>query len=227
MILFRNISDQVALRLFAVFHPLHVLLSAMVTSALFKLHRKASNFFVILIVGYVGSVGVATLSDSILPYWGQSFLGVIIPTESTVHSLGGPEQGHDAESEHEHHHGGLHLGFIEEWYLVNPAALAGIALAYFWPRTKTPHAAHILVSTWASASFMLMNSSAEFSFTLVIGMFVVLFIAVWLPCCVSDIVFPSMFIRPDGEHLEHHGCVFCGHKEHPAPADQGEGNASH
>jgi hypothetical protein len=223
MILFRDISAQNALRLFAVFHPLHVLLSAMVTAALFKLHRKAAHFIVILVVGYLGSIGTATLSDCLLPYWGQTFLGVVIPTESAVHTLGGQEHIHDADCEHEHDHEGLHLGFIEEWYLVNPAALMGILLAYFWPRTKTPHAAHILISTWASASFMLMNSPAEFGFTMIIGMFVVLFIAVWLPCCVSDIVFPSMFVRPDGVHVGHHGCVFCGHKESPQSAGENHG----
>jgi hypothetical protein len=225
MLLFRNISQDNALRLFSVFHPLHVLLSAMVTAALFKLHRKASSFFVILIVGYVGSVGVATLSDSILPYWGQSFLGVVIPTESTVHTLGSQEPIHGAACKDDHGHEGIHLGFIEEWYLVNPAALAGILLAYFWPHTKTPHAAHILISTWASASFMLMNSPAEIGFMMIVGMFVVLFVSVWLPCCVSDIIFPSMFVRPDGTHIEHHSCVFCGHKERPA-ASPGNDNAN-
>lgn len=226
MLLFRNINQDNALRLFSVFHPLHVLLSAMVTAALFKLHRKAAHFIVILIVGYLGSIGTATLSDCLLPYWGQSFLGVVIPTESAVHALGEKEHVHDADCEHAHHHekSHLHLGFIEEWYLVNPAAIAGIILAYFWPRTKTPHAAHILISTWASASFMLMNSPAEFGFTMIIGMFVVLFIAVWLPCCVSDIVFPSMFAGPDGVHVGHHSCVFCGHKEHAASNNQGQNN---
>ncbi|MHC4961279.1 MAG: hypothetical protein ACYTGA_04050, partial [Planctomycetota bacterium] len=32
--------------LFSVFHPLHVVLSAMVTAALFEIHRKAKNFLV-------------------------------------------------------------------------------------------------------------------------------------------------------------------------------------
>jgi len=215
MYLFRDISKENALRLFAVFHPLHVILSAMVTAALFKLHRKASNFLLILIIGYIGSIGVATLSDCILPYLGQSILGVVIPTESAVHTLGHADHIHTADCEHEHAHAKphLHLGFIEEWYLVNPAAILGVILAYFWPKTKIPHAGHILISTWASASFMLTNSPEQMGVTMLVGMFIALFIAVWLPCCASDIIFPSMFLSDDGGHLGHHGCLLCGQKD--------------
>lgn len=220
MLLFKDIDKDNAVRLFAVFHPLHVVLSAMVTSALFKLHRKAANFFLILVIGYVGSIGVATLSDCILPYFGQSILGAAIPTHAKLHtdeahqSDAADELDHDDHAAAENSHPlSLHLGFIEEWYLVNPAAFLGIALAYFRPSTKMPHAAHILVSTWASASFMLMSSPAQLSPLLLTGMFIALFIAVWLPCCVSDIVFPMMFVRADGVHIGHHSCVLCGKKD--------------
>ena len=223
--LFKDISKDNALRLFAVFHPLHVVLSAMVTAALFKLHRKASSFLLILVIGYVGSIGVATLSDCILPYLGQSILGAAIPTESAVHILGNGGHKHSRECDHDHEHikPSLHLGFIKEWYLVNPAAIVGIVIAYFWPKTKVPHAGHILISTWASASFMLMNSPEQIGFTMLIGMFIALFIAVWLPCCASDIIFPAMFACPDGVHLGHHGCVLCGHKD----TDKGHDNDAH
>lgn len=230
MLLFRNISEQNAHRLFAVFHPLHVLLSAMVTAALFKLHRKAVSFFVILIIGFVGSIGIATLSDSLIPYLGQSILGAAIPSHAALHTC--PIHGHEADCDHDHdsddaiahthkheHDPHLHLGFIEEWFLVVPAALLGVVLAYFWPQTKIPHAGHILVSTWASASFMLMNSPEQFSVLLLIGMFFALFIAVWIPCCFSDIVFPMLFLRGDEAHLGHHHCILCGKKE---PADKQE-----
>jgi hypothetical protein len=227
MYFFKDISKDNAERLFTVFHPLHVLLSAMVTAALFEIHRKAKNFLIILIVGYVGSVGVATLSDCILPYFGQSILGAVIPTHAALHT-GDDHDAHDSEvhTEHgpdcEHDHTSsphLHLGFIEEWYIVNPAALLGIVLAYFWPHTKVSHAGHILISTWASASFMLMNSPEQLTVALVIGMFLALFIAVWVPCCLSDIVFPMMFVRSDGVHVGHHCCVLCGKKD---PEDQKE-----
>jgi len=209
MLLFKDISKENALRLFAVFHPLHVVLSAMVTAALFKLHRKASSFLVILAIGYVGSIGIATLSDSLLPYVGQSVLGATIPTHAALHTLDDSDHVHGPDCDH-NHKPHLHLGFIEEWYLVTPAALLGVVLAYFRPLTKIPHAGHVLVSTWASASFMLISSPEQMSLGLLLGMFIVLFLAVWLPCCLSDIVFPTLFIREDGAHLGHHGCVLCG-----------------
>ncbi len=195
--------------LFSVFHPLHVLLSAMVTAALFEIHRKAKNFLVILTIGIVGSIGVATISDCILPYFGESILGAAIPTHTALHEH---EDGHQCEEDHSVHHAELHLGFIEEWYLVFPAAIIGVLLAYFKPTTHLPHASHVLLSTWASSAHMLMNTHADMTATLLVGMFAVLFLAVWLPCCVSDIVFPLLFVRSDGVHLGH-SCIFCGKKD--------------
>ncbi|HOK95355.1 MAG TPA: hypothetical protein PK052_08105 [Anaerohalosphaeraceae bacterium] len=208
--------------MFSVFHPLHVVLSAMVTAALFEIHRKAKNFLVILLIGVVGSIGVATLSDCILPFFGESILGVAVPTHAAVHEHSTaqnalPEQSAQ-QSEHIHtdqHHPRWHIGFIEEWYLVFPAALLGVLLAYFKPATHLPHASHVLISTWASSAHMLMNTQADLSLTVLLGMFIVLFIAVWLPCCFSDIIFPLLFVRSDGAHIGH-SCILCGKKEQNA-----------
>ena len=77
------------------------------------------------------------------------------------------------EHDHEHHegcgHAKLHLGFIEEWYLVFPAAILGVLLAYFFPHTKYPHAAHVLFSTWASSAHIMMNTHAEITALLLMG----------------------------------------------------------
>lgn len=226
-------------KLFAVFHPLHVLLSAMVTAALFEIHRRARSFMLILIVGVVGSIGIATLSDCVLPFFGETILGVAVPTHASLHETEHNEsdaeiadddeehvhgehceheaEEHDTSQEHVHGqgcgHSKLHLGFIEEWYLVFPAAILGVLLAYFFPHTKYPHGAHVLFSTWASSSHILMNTQAEMSVVLLSGIFIVLFLAVWLPCCVSDIVFPLLFVRSDGAHVGHSCCFLCGKKE--------------
>ena len=195
--------------IFSVFHPLHVVLSAMVTASLFEIHRKAKNFLVILIIGIVGSIGVATMSDCVLPYFGESILGAAIPTHAALHEHA---DGQQCEEDHGEHHAELHLGFIEEWYLVFPAAIIGVLLAYFKPTTHLPHASHVLLSTWASSAHILMNTQADMTAVFLLGMFIVLFLAVWLPCCVSDIVFPLLFVGPDGKH-EPHACVFCRKKE--------------
>jgi hypothetical protein len=210
MLLFAGASTQVSQRLFQVFHPAHVVLSAIVTASLFRLHESKRGFLVVLVVGYIGAVGVATLSDSVLPFFGESMLGVAVPTHADVHRH---EAGPAAEADHDHAgepqehpptgEPRVYLGFIEDWYLVNPAAILGILLAWFWPRTKFPHAGHILISTWASSFHVLMNTHRELSATMFLGIFVVLFIAVWLPCCVSDIVFPMLFVRAPHLHVGH------------------------
>ena len=40
MLIFRNISDETSYVLFYIFHPGHIILSAMVTTALFRLYSK-------------------------------------------------------------------------------------------------------------------------------------------------------------------------------------------
>ncbi|MBN1844495.1 MAG: hypothetical protein JW810_02350 [Sedimentisphaerales bacterium] len=224
--------------LFQIFHPAHVVLSALVTTALFRLHEKKAGFLKVLLIGYVGSVGVASLSDCIIPYFGESIFRVHIPvhhhdqeTEPQAAEGGEPAGGmqtagqkqieHDSEaagvqdnSEHARsERPDIHLGFIEDWYLVNPAALLGVLLGYFRPRTKLPHAGHVLVSTWASSAHVLMNLSQPLSTLVLMGFFLVLFLAVWLPCCVSDIVFPTLFVRSGAVC----GCHYHDHAKETAP----------
>ena len=180
MLVFRNISYETSHTLFYVFHPIHVVLSAMVTASMYRLHtcervsgkclRGGCNLWVLLIIGYVGSIGIATLSDSVIPYLGETLL----------------------QMPHRH----VHIGFIEEWWLINPAAILGIAIAYFWPATKFPHAGHVLLSTWASIFHITMAKSGALDPLSYAVIFVFLFLAVWLPCCVSDIVFPLLFVKP-------------------------------
>ncbi|MEJ2701488.1 MAG: hypothetical protein P8Z79_03500 [Sedimentisphaerales bacterium] len=221
MLLFKGVGSEVNHGLFKVFHPAHVVLSAIVTASLFELYKGKANFLAVLLVGYFGSIGIATLSDCVLPFFGESILGVAIPMHADLHSHQDPQATGDHAGGEDHERasemgmdGGwsnirarLHLGFIEEWYLVNPAALLGIVIAFFWPRTKFPHAGHVLVSTWASSFHVLMNTQRELSIVMLIGVFVVLFIAVWLPCCISDIVFPLLFVGSDVHpaHAHHHG----------------------
>jgi hypothetical protein len=175
-LLFRTVSSDTAYSLFYVFHPTHVVLSALVTASLYRIkkrhtEKKTVNVWALLLIGYTGSIGIATLSDSIIPFIGELLLD--LPNK------------------------GVHLGFIEEWWLVNPLALAGVAIAYFVPRTRFPHAGHVLVSTWASTFHILMASDRNMPVGYYFVAFVFLFIAVWIPCCVSDIVFPLMFVKTE------------------------------
>jgi hypothetical protein len=219
MLIFRNISKDHAGTLFSIFHPGHVVLSAMVTASIFSIHNKGRNFLLILIVGYVGSIGISTLSDSIIPYLGESLFGLHIPAHAELHvhtesdsreSSAGSAQ--NTTDEHEHR---IHIGFIEDWYIVNPAAVLGILIAYFVPRTKFPHAGHILISTWASSSHILMNMGGDITISIMAGIFATLFVAVWLPCCISDIIFPLLFVKSDIKLTD--VCVCSQHAIHSHP----------
>lgn len=234
MLIFRNMGQDYAGVLFRIFHPGHVVLSAMVTASLFAIHREAKSFLLILVIGYVGSIGIATLSDCIVPYLGESLIGLHIPIHSELHvhaedtdqelSAG---SGKDGTQQHENR---IHLGFIEDWYIVNPAAVLGVLIAYFLPRTKFPHAGHVLISTWASSSHILMNMASDVTLAIMVGIFATLFVAVWLPCCISDIVFPLLFVKSDMNLTDTH--VYPGHaidshphghkhsKEYPAGEDE-------
>ncbi|AQT69356.1 hypothetical protein STSP2_02545 [Anaerohalosphaera lusitana] len=295
MLLFKNATEYGETTLFRIFHPMHVVLSAMVTASLFKVHKNTKNFLLVLVIGWVGALGVATLSDSLIPYMGETVLGVAVPTHGDLHEghteheePEGVEDGHaghdheqaahqesehdghdhgaaadveghaheyagldheeeehgephnehaghyhdeeaahqehleheehaghgHAETDHEEaggheghdHDGGLHIGFIEDWYIVNPAAILGVVIAFWLPATRMPHGLHVLISTWASSAHMLMNTQADFTATLLLGILIVLFLAVWLPCCISDIVFPLLFVKSDIKVCSHcHG----------------------
>ncbi len=179
-----GIPHEAAERTFYVLHPLHVLLSAIVTASMYKNYKcaqdkKGCNIFSLLVVGVVGSVGIATLSDSIIPFAGEVLLR--LP------------------------HAEPHMGFIEEWWLIFPMAILGIAIAYFKPSTKFPHAGHVLLSTWASLFHIIMAMGKGMSPLLYVPLYLFLFVSVWLPCCVSDIVFPLLFVGGKKQN-----CSFCG-----------------
>ncbi len=198
MIIFKDLSHDTSRVIFYVFHPAHVLLSAVVTAAMFKLHSVKRSFALILAIAIVGSIGVATLSDSLIPYVGEILLGMRVD----VHGHAGEDE-HGRQTDETKEGGGFfenaHIGFVEAWYAVFPAAIIGTLIAYLRPRTKFPHAGHILLSTWASSLHMMMAFGGEMSPGRLAGSFVFLFLAVWLPCCFSDIVFPLLFVHsPDG-----------------------------
>jgi len=175
MLVFQNISREAAHELFYVFHPLHVLLSALVTASLFQLHTcpkgegKRCNLPLLLFIGFVGSIGIATFSDSIVPFLGEVLLNM----------------------PYRHHH----VGFLEKWWLITGVATVGIIIAYFNPTTKFPHAGHVLISTWASLFHIMMAKGADMQWVAYIPIFIFLFLAVWLPCCISDIIFPMLFVK--------------------------------
>ena len=171
IIVFGNVLpqvSQVSYPIFYILHPAHVVLSALVTTAMYKKYSNG-KIWALILIGYFGSIGIATLSDSVIPYLGETLLG--LPNK------------------------GIHIGFIEEWWIVNPAALIGIALGYWRPTTKFPHSGHVLISTWASLFHIIMALGETVNWITLMIIFFFLFLGVWIPCCLSDIVFPLLFVR--------------------------------
>ncbi|MDY6966310.1 MAG: hypothetical protein SVM80_10155 [Halobacteriota archaeon] len=162
----------IASDIFYVLHPTHVVLSALVTTALYRKYRNA-NLFMAILIGYTGSIGIATLSDSIFPFMGETLLDL-------------PNRG-------------IHIGFIEEWWIVNPAALLGIMIGYFKQSTRVSHYGHVMISTWASTFHVIMALGETVSWIQISLIFLFLFLAVWIPCCMSDIVYPLIFARGQKE----------------------------
>ena len=168
-VLLKDLPKNISYNIFYILHPIHVLFSGIVTASLYAYHRyrnknRKINFFTLLIVGYIGAIGIATLSDSLIPYLGETLLKM-------------PEKQ-------------IHLGFIEKWWLINPLAVLGVIIAYYRPNTKIPHASHVLLSTYASLFHVIMSLGNEVPLSSYIFIMLFLFIAVWLPCCISDIIFP-------------------------------------
>jgi len=166
IIVLGNVPPKISYAAFYTLHPIHILLSALVTTAMYKKYGNGKIWAAILI-GYFGSIGIATLSDAIIPYLGGALLGIKIE---------------------------FHMPFIEKWWLINPVALIGITIGYWKPTTKIPHFGHVLLSTWASLFYFTAFGTAHWIPQLHF-VFLFLFLAVWLPCCLSDIIFPLLFAR--------------------------------
>ncbi len=184
IILVTDVPASISEAVFYTLHPLHIVLSALVTTAMYRRYSQGRLWAAILI-GYFGSVGIATLSDAVIPFVEGSTLSIDI---------------------------GFHLPFIETeafpylniptWIVINAAAAIGIAIGYWKQVTKVPHTGHVLLSTWASLFYFTAFGTASWMPLLPL-IFVFLFLAVWLPCCLSDIVFPLLFIRKvaDGQEM--------------------------
>jgi len=165
-----SISEDI----FFILHPTHVFLSAIATTTIFLKYSK-KNILLAIIIGYTGSIGIATISDSIIPYLGEILLG--LPNAQA------------------------HIGFIEEPIITNIPAFIGISIGYYIGFSKIPHAGHVLISTWASLFHIIMALGVKVSIIQTAGIFIFLFLAVWLPCCTSDIIYPLLITnRPNNKN---------------------------
>ena len=166
-----GLASSVYYNAFHILHPAHLLLSSAVTATMFR--RHGGSVLPAVAIGIGGAIAICTISDIVLPHLGGAALGGSMT---------------------------LHLEIVEHPWLAILPALAGAAagaLALRW--TRCPHAAHVLISTLASLFYLIGFGELDWlpMFPLV---FAVLFIAVWVPCCTSDIIFPLLFTRRIKRH---------------------------
>lgn len=174
--------------LFHVFHPIHILLSAMATSAMFWRFEK--KLVKAIIVGLVGSLGVCGMSDIVMPFAGGRLLG----TDMT-----------------------FHFCLIENPSLIVPFAVLGVLVGLLSSRsmpgrgaTIFSHSAHVVISTMASLLYLIAFGFHGWMVDL-FQTFVLLVLAVMIPCCMSDIFFPLLMVEKDRTLHDHEGHSGCCH----------------
>lgn len=153
---------------FHLMYPAHMLLSSTVTAAMFRLHMGRVGGSIG--VGFFGSLPICMVSDILFPYAGGVLFGAKVD---------------------------LHICLLEEPWLVVAPGLAGATIGALTGRwTKCPHAVHILISTLASLFYLIGFGVVDWLIHIPF-VFMLLFAAVWIPCCTSDIVLPLLFSRQE------------------------------
>jgi len=158
---------------FEIIHPAHVLVSAAATAAIFRKYKKSA--FGAGLIGIVGAILIGTISDVLLPW----LAGNIFLLDTA-----------------------FHLPIIEAPLLIFGSAVVGSLFGIYIGLFKLNHSLHVFFSVFASL-FYLLAFSIEISVLAVLAISLVVFFVVYVPCCVSDIVFPILFIKKP--------CKNCGH----------------
>lgn len=173
LILIYGIKKDLSEDLFEVLHPIHVIASAIVTSGIF--YKYKPKFLPAFLVGISGAIIFGSLSDVIFPYLGGNIFNL------------------DTN---------FHLPIIEETFIILLAAGIGGIVGILTKITKIPHFLHVFVSVFASL-FYLIAFSPTINLMFFVISFAIVFIAVIIPCCLSDIVFPFFFL---GKRIKHCNC---------------------
>lgn len=164
-----------SVELFHVFHPAHVLISAVATTAMFFKHEKRP--LKATVVGLTGSIMICGLSDIFFPFVGGLILG------SEMH---------------------VHVCVLEHPDIIIPFAAVGVVAGLLVTRTiekstQYSHSAHVFVSSAASILYLLGYGLTDWIHS-VGAVFLITIIAVMVPCCASDIIFPLACVHRDCRH---------------------------
>jgi hypothetical protein len=166
--------------LFHGFHFIHIVFSATGVLVTFFRFSKKRNVLRGFVVGGITAASVCILSDTVLPYLGGRILGV--PIE-------------------------FHFCWLHELHNVIPFLLIGLCNGWILSTHHTDrqtnysaltHTGHILASSFASLFYLISYGFVTWYANL--GMvFLVLLVAVVVPCTMSDVVIPMLVARADGK----------------------------
>ena len=168
---------------FHLFHPAHMLFSAAATTAMFvRYERKIAKA---ILVGLVGAIGVCGVSDIVVPHLSLMILGTKAPWHICVLE-----------------HPGLVLPFAGVGVVIGITSAIGVSKS-----TLISHSLHVLVSTMASIFYMVRPLGLVAWIDDLGKMLMFVIVAVMVPCCVSDIVFPMLMTHVDRDkyHADLHG----------------------
>src|SRR5579863_3114716 len=160
--------------LFHSFHFMHIVFAA--TGTVITFCRFSKNYMRALLVGIISPTFFCILSDAVLPYVGGTLLGV-------------------------HMH--FHMCFLTEPQRVIPFLIVGIINGFVMSRhheskqggySLSSHATHIFISSLAS-TFYLMSHGFTNWYSSIGNVFVLMIIAVVVPCTLADVVVPMTMAR--------------------------------
>ena len=160
--------------LFHSFHFMHIVFAATGTIVTFR--RFSKDYVRALIVGIISPTFFCILSDAVLPYVGGTLLGV-------------------------HMH--FHACFFTEPQRVIPFLIVGIINGFVMSThhhskqgrySLNSHATHIFISSLASTFYLISHGFTNW-YVSIGNVFVLLIIAVVVPCTLADVVVPMTMAR--------------------------------
>lgn len=186
------VMSRAAWSVFHIFHPMHLLFSAVATTAMFWRYER--RLVKAILVGLIGPLTVCGISDVFIPYFGGLLLGV---------------KGIE-----------FHWCLLSHPMLVIPPAMIGVVVGLLAAETVKActyysHSAHVFVSSMAVLFYLISFGMTDWA-TRLGPVFVLLLIAVTIPCCLNDIGLPLVVIRK--ESALHPACPIDHHHEHAEDA---------
>ncbi len=171
--------------MFHLFHYLHLVFAA--TGVILTYRRFSKNVFGALMAGILVPATFCTLSDMIIPVMGGYFINLEI---------------------------GFHWCFMKHLSTVLPFLIAGIINGFVMSSHTSSnqllystgsHFAHIFISSMASILYLFSFGFSGWAHHLAF-IFLLLIIAVLIPCTLADVVVPMLFARsasvPDEKNKE-------------------------